>query len=454
MNVIVAGAGVGGYHIASMLTREGHSVVVIDQSESALENARRHLDVMTIVGSGSNPRVLRDADASEADLFIAFTASDEANIVACLLAKALGAKRTVARVRNPEYSGYLVTAGRSPIAPRRVVTPQTFGISLFVNPDIMAAEAIVGILFEPYTAPKEEFGGGLVEVRELKVESDAVVDKPLHGIPFPKKCVIGAIVRATGTVFPEDDEILHKDDRVVAVSSPDAMDELEAFFHQKEPHVRSIVIVGGQRVGFRLAQLLEKRGVWVKLIERDPSRCHEVAAQLTRATVVQGDGTDTQLLADEGVPSSDAFIAATEDDQHNVLIALLAKTIGAERSLALVERAEYVALAETVGIDVVVSPLILASGGIVRLVRSPAVVAVAFLAAARVEAIELAASETARIAGRPLAEIELPKDVALGAIIRDQKVSFPESESSIQAGDHVVAVCLSSAVPGLVKLFE
>ena len=261
MNVIVAGAGVGGYHIASMLTREGHSVVVIDQSESALENARRHLDVMTIVGSGSNPRVLRDADASEADLFIAFTASDEANIVACLLAKALGAKRTVARVRNPEYSGYLVTAGRSPIAPRRVVTPQTFGISLFVNPDIMAAEAIVGILFEPYTAPKEEFGGGLVEVRELKVESDAVVDKPLHGIPFPKKCVIGAIVRATGTVFPEDDEILHKDDRVVAVSSPDAMDELEAFFHEKEPHVRSIVIVGGQRVGFRLAQALHERGL-------------------------------------------------------------------------------------------------------------------------------------------------------------------------------------------------
>lgn len=454
MNVIVAGAGVGGYHIASMLTREGHSVVVIDQSESALENVHRRLDVRTIVGSGSNPRVLRDADVPTADLFIAFTASDDTNIVACLLAKALGAKRTVARVRNPEYSGYLITGGRSPVAPRRVITPQTLGISLFVNPDIMAAEAIVGILFEPYTAPKEEFGQGRVEVREFKVESEAVVGKSLRDIVFPKPCVIGAVVRATDTILPANDEVLQKDDRVVAVSLADAMDELETFFHQMTPEARSVVIVGGQHVGFRLAQLLEKRGAWVKLIERDPGRCHEMAAQLSRTSVVQGDGTDTQLLVDEGVPSSDAFIASTEDEQHNVLIALLAKSLGVARSLALVERTEYVALAETVGLDVVVSPLILASGSIVRLVRSPAIVSVAFLAASRVEAIELAVSQEARATTRPIGEVGLPKGVALGPVIRGGDVIFPQRDTVLQPGDHVVAICLSSAVPALVKLFE
>jgi len=452
--IVVVGAGVGGYSIASMLSRAGHGVVVVDQSEAALDNVRRYLDVKTVLGSGSNPRVLREAEAPSADLLIAFTVSDEVNMVACLLAKALGTKKTVARVRNPEYTGYLVTDAKSPVGRRRVVTPQTLGISLFVNPDIMAAEETVNILASLYTTSMEEFAEGRIQVREFIAQSEAMVDRPLKDIVFPRPCVVAAIVRPTEVIVPPGDEVLHEDDRLLVVSSKEAGDELEAAFGQTGPKAKRVVILGGERVGFRLAQLLEKRAIAVKLIEPDPARSHEVAGLLSRTEVVQGEGTDSDFLIDEGVPSADAFIAATTHDELNILIALLAKSLGAGRSLAVVERAQYVALAEAIGLDVVVSPLSLAAGRVVRLVRSPAAVALSFLAGSRVEAIEFAVGENARIANRRCEEVEMPRGAVIGAIVRGAQAVIPQSDTVVQAGDHVVVVSLPSAVPDVERLFE
>jgi len=451
--VIVAGAGVGGFHIASVLSMEGHSVVVVEQSEAALDSVRR-LDVKTVLGSGSNPRVLREAEAPRADLLIAFTASDETNMVACFLAKALGTKRTVARVRNPEYSGYLVTGGKSAIATRRIVTPESLGISLLVNPDIMAAEEISSILASLYSTSIEEFAAGRVQVREFRVESETIVNKPLHDVVFPQPCVVAAIDRPTEVIVPTSDAILKKNDHVWVVSSAEAMDEIGAVFAQKKSPAKRIVILGGEHVGFRLAQLLEKRGMGVKLIEADPALCHQVAAQLERTEVVQGEGTDRDFLVEEGVPFYDAFIAATGRDEHNILSALLAKNLDTGRSLALVERAQYVPLAEAVGLDGVVSPLLLAAERIIRLVRSTTMITVAFIAGSRAEAIEFAAGQTARIAKRQLGKVDLPHGAVVGAIVRGDATIIPQSDTVIEPGDHVVVVCLPSVVPTVEKLFE
>lgn len=453
MYVIVVGAGVGGFHIASVLSREGHSVVVVEQSEAALDSVRR-LDVKTVLGSGSNPRVLREAEAPLADLLIAFTTSDETNMVACFLAKALGTKRTVARVRNPEYSGYLVTGGTSAVATRRVVTPDSLGISLFVNPDIMAAEEIASILASLYSSSMEEFAAGRVQAREFRVESEAIVNKPLHDVVFPWPCVVAAIDRPTEIIMATNDVVLEKDDRVWVVSSAETMDDIGAVFGQTRPPAKSVVILGGEHVGFRLAQLLEKRGLGIKLIEPDLALCHQVAAQLERTEVVQGEGTDSDFLVEEGVPFSDAFIAATRQDEHNILSALLAKNLGAGRSLALVERAQYMPLAEAVGLDGVVSPLLLAAERIISLVRSTAVVTVAFIAGSRAEAIEFTAGQNARIAGRQLGKVEMPHGAVVGAVIRSDATIIPQNDTVIEPGDHVVVVCLPSAVPAVEKLFE
>lgn len=454
MYIVVVGAGVGGYSIASMLSREGHGVVVVDQFEAALDNVRRYLDVKTILGSGSNPRVLREAEAPSADLLIAFTVSDEVNMVACLLAKALGTKRTVARVRNPEYTGYLVTDAKSPVGRRRVVTPQTLGISLFVNPDVMAAEEIVDILSSLYTTSMEEFADGRVQVREFVVRGEAVVDRRLSEVVFPRPCVVAGILRPTEVLVPPGDEVLHEDDRLLVVSSKEAGDELETAFGQTGPKAKRVMILGGERVGFRLAQSLEKRAIAVKLIEPHPARSHEVAGLLARTEVVQGEGTDSDFLLDEGVSSTDAFIAATTHDEFNILIALLAKSLGAGRSLAVVERAQYVALAEAIGLDVVVSPLSLAAARVVRLVRSPAVVTLSFLAGSRVEAIEFATGENARIANRRLDDVGMPQGAVIGAIVRGAKTVIPQSDTVVQSGDHVVVVCLPSVVADVERLFE
>lgn len=454
MNVVVVGAGVGGYHIASTLSREGHSVVVVEQSGTALENVRRYLDVRTVQGSGSNPRVLREAEAPDADLVVAFSASDETNMVSCLLAKALGAKRTVARVRNPEYSGYLVTSAKSPVGPRRVITPESLGIGLFVNPDIMAAEELASILSGFYAVSIEEFAEGRVQAREFPVESETAINKSVREIALPRPCVVAAVVRPTGIIMPARDEPLQKDDHVLVVSSARFMDELGAAFRQTTPPARSVVVVGGERVGFRLAQLLEKRSVGVKLIEPDPVRADEVAALLSKTEVVHGEGTDSELLVEEGVSESDAFIAASVRDESNILMALLAKSLGARRSLTVVERAQYVTLGEAVGLDVVLSPLLLAAGGIVRLVRSPSVVNMAFMAGSRLEVLEFVAGRTAPIANRRLGEVGMPNGAVVGAIVRGESVMLPRANTRIEPGDHVVVVSLPTSVPTLTRVFE
>ncbi len=454
MYIVIVGAGVGGYHISSLLSRDGHSVVVIDQAESALNAIRRYLDVKTILGSGANPRVLREAEIQRADLLLAVTDSDETNMVTCFLAKALGVKKTIARVRNPEYSGYLVSNPRSAGTARRVITPETLGISLFVNPDIIAAEEVANILSGLYTTPVEDFASGRVQAREFRVDNPAISGKTVRDIAFPRPCRVIAVVRPSHVVFPKPEEVLKEGDRVWVISATETMDELGSVFGEPKPQAKNVVILGAEHTGFRLAQILEKRGLRVKLIDPDEARCEQAAKQLERVEVIQDAGTNGDNLIEEGVPSADAFIAATWSDELNILVALLVKNLGASRSLALVESPQYVLLAETVGVDVTVSPLLLTAGRIARFVRSSSVVNVSFLMGTLVEATEFSAVQGAKIIGRPLKEVSLPKDAVIGAVVHGEAVIFPQDDTVIEAGDTVIVIGLPAAVHTIEKLFE
>ncbi|GAI02209.1 unnamed protein product, partial [marine sediment metagenome] len=355
MYIIIAGAGVVGFHIASLLAEEKHEVAVVEQSEEAVEKVRSQLDVTSILGNAATPKILKEAEAPRADLIIAVTDSDETNMITCFIAKELGASMTVARVRNPEYSGYFIGAAKSPSAPRKVVRPKTFGVDLFINPEVEAAREIISILSSFYPTPVENFADGVVQIREFRVERGTMVDKPLSDITFPKPCVIAAILRAGELIMPSVDELIKQGDHVYLVASREFMDELGEMFAQPQRPAKSVVILGGGRVGVLVAEGLQGHGVSVKIIEKNISRCQEVAAKLEQTTVVQGDGTDRDFLIEQGVPLADAFVATTESDELNILSGLLAKNLGVSRNLILITRPANIPLAEAVGVDVAAS---------------------------------------------------------------------------------------------------
>ena len=253
MYIIIAGGGVIGFHIASLLAEEGQEVVVVEKSEEVLENLRRQLDVKTIQGNAATPKVLRQAEAERADLVLAVTNSDETNMVTSFMAKELGAATTAARIRNPEYSGYFVTPAKSPLAPRKVVRPKSLGIDVFINPEAEAAEEIMSILSSFYSTPVENFADGLIQIREFKVEGEALADKPLADIKYPKPCVLAAVVHEGGIIQPEENPVIAEGDSVYLIAHRDDMDDLgKLFIHPQRP-ARKVVVFGGGSIGFLTA---------------------------------------------------------------------------------------------------------------------------------------------------------------------------------------------------------
>ncbi len=453
MYIIIAGAGVVGFHIASLLAEEKHEVAVVEQSEKAIENVRSQLDVTTILGNVATPKVLREAEAPRADLIIAVTNSDETNMITCFIAKELGASMTVARVRNPEYSGYFIGAAKSPSAPRKVIRPKTFGVDLFINPEVEAAKEIISILSSFYPTPVENFADGAVQIREFRVERGTIVDKPLSDITFPKPCVIAAILRAGEIIMPSADELIKQGDQVYLVASREFMDELGEMFSEPQRPAKSAVILGGGRVGFLVAEGLQGRGVSVKVIEENMSRCQEIAAKLEQTVVVQGDGTDRDFLIEQGVPLADAFVATSENDELNILSGLLAKNLGVSRNLVLVRKPGCIPLAEAVGVDVAASLPLLTARKITHFALHGGAISVALLGGKQIQAIEFVTSPTAHIVQRKIVEAGLPKETIVGAITRNGVVIIPPNDSVVQPGDHVIIISPLSVTPSVEKLF-
>ena len=454
MYIIIAGGGVIGSHIASLLAEEGHEVVVLEQSREALENISRQLDVKTIQGNSATPTILKQAEADRADLVLAVTNNDETNMVTCFMAKELGAGTTAARIRNPEYSGYFVAKAKSPTATRKIVRPKKLGIDVFINPEAEAAKEIMSILSSFYSTPVENFADGMVQIREFRVEDEALVDKPLSKISFPKPCVVAAIVREGEIVTPDDNEVIVLGDSVHLIASREFMDELGGMFSTPKRPARKVVIVGGGQIGFLTAEGLQRQGVMVKVIDNDANRCQEIAAKLEKVVVLQGYGTDRNFLIEQGVPSVDALIATTESDEFNILCGLLAKNLDVPRSLVVINRPGYIPLAEAIGVDVAALPTLLTADKITRFVLHGGVISTALLEGQQLEAIEFVTSPTAQIANKKITDAGLPKEAIAGAIVRNNTVIIPPGDNVVQPGDHVIVVSPLPVVHSVEKLFQ
>jgi len=454
MYIIIAGAGVVGFNIASLLAEAKHDVAVVDQSDEAVEAVRRQLDVRTISGNAATPRVLREAEVSRANLVVAVTNNDETNVLVCFLAKELGAAMTVARVRNPDYSGYFVTAARSPMAARKVMRPKSLGVDLFINPEVEVAEEIMGILSGLYPTDVQNFAGGRVQIREFRVGQEPPAGQAVSAIRLPEPATIVAISRGGQTSIPTPDEVVQPGDHIYLVAAAHHMEALGRMFAVPPRPVKNVAIFGGERAGFLVADGLEKRGINVKLIDPDLGRCQALAARLERTSVLHGDATDADFLTEQGITAADAFVATTSNDEINILCGLLARQLGVRRTIITVVKPGYIALAQAVGVDVAVSSLLEVAGRITRFVLHGGVISATFIGGKDLQAVEFVIGQSAAIAQHSLAESGLPKETIVAAVVRDDDVMVPAGDGPVRPGDHVIIVSRLSAIPAVERLFK
>lgn len=445
MKVIIVGAGVVGYTIAEKLSSENHEVVLIERDEARVKKVKESLDVKVIEGSGSSPRVLKEAGIEHADMLIAVTDSDETNMIACLVANMqTRVPKKIARIRNPDYTGYpgLLSEG-------------DLSIDFNINPARAAAERILKIIDVPGAYDVIDFSKGVVKLIGIRLERESeLVGKRLQDLKAlhpDNKVLIASIYRGSETIVPDGRVELKEDDLVFVVTVPLGISRVLKLFGKGEGVGRKFMVVGGGYIGLYIARHLEERNFLVKIIERDEKRCSYLAEVLDRTLILHGDGTDQELLKEEGIEDIDTFIAVTNDEEDNILISLLAKSLGASRVITLIDKPEYISLVSTIGVDVVVSPRLASVSSILQFVRKGKVLSVTTLMEERMEAIETIAMDTSDMVNKPIKKIKFPKGAIIGAVIRDDTVIIPDGETVIHPGDDVVIFALRKVVPKVEK---
>jgi trk system potassium uptake protein len=425
-----------------MLSHEGHDVVLIEQQEALVERATEQLDALVVHGNGASPRLLAEAGIDRSELLVAASSSDEANIIACLAAKAQGVPRTVARIHNPDYYD-----------PKEPFAQEMLGIDFVIHTEQMAAEEIKDALLVPGAINVDTFADDTIEVAEVVLhEGSPAVGRALKDVRLPPESLVVGVVRHGEALVPRGDTVLERRDHVLLISGRQRIAEVVGAVVTDTTPVRDVTIYGGGRIGLRLALALEKAGMSVRVIERDAERARYVASQLRRGFVLHDEGISRDFLLQERVDKTDAFVAVTGDDRANLLAAMYARQLGARTTIAGVSRGEFAPLADALGVDLTISPRVLAAEAILRFVRRGEVISVALLESGA-EMIELRVPERCRVAGRPLSEAGFPQGAIVGALLRDGEVVIPTGNDVLRPGDDAVVFTVEDAVDEVERLF-
>ena len=429
MRIVIVGAGKLGYSIAELLSKEEYDVVVIDQDEDQLEAIKNNLDVLTLTANGARPVTMDNPEVRNANIFIAVTESDEVNMVACAMAKHYGIEHTIARIRDTQ-----VMAGGVDFL------KENFDIDRVLNPELIMALEINRIVMTPIALNVEDFAEGRVRLVETKVRHNSpLVDIPLKRLAIPDSILIGMIFRNHLMIIPHGNDTLRPFDNVYFIGNPEAMTQFgQKFMPHDMRKVSRAMIIGAGRVGRLLAPLLQKQGIEVKIFDKNKERCRLVAEKLDKGIAIFGDGTNIDLLTEEGINHADVVICLTEDDKLNLMLALLAKQLGAEKTIVRVNRNEYVDLMEKVGVDIALSSRLLSASEVLAFARSGGVVSISLLEGARAEAVEVIVQAGAPVAGKPLSRAGLPRECLVCAYVRQDAAYVPNGDSVLQAGDRAI----------------
>jgi trk system potassium uptake protein TrkA len=445
MRIVIIGAGEVGRSLCQQLSREDHEVILIDNNAAHLRRVERDLNILAVKGNGASARTLEEAQVSKADLFIAVTDIDEVNLIACILAKEFGVLRRVARVRNEDY-----LATNSPLNEHRL------GIDLIINPDQVMVQEILRISEVSEAFEVVEFAHGEVVLVGYKVgEGNPVCGATLSDLKDLRGLydfLVVAIVRNEQTVIPRGGDRINPDDRIYLVVRRRDMAAVEELLNLRSRAPRKVFIIGGGEAGFRVAKALESQKVDVSLVEVDPLKCEQLAEHLSHTVVLNFDGLDAHELLAEGIDTADLVISVTDGDTTNILTSLLAKHHGAKKCITRISRPDFIPLLGKLGIDVALSPRLVAANMILRFVRKGAILAVAALLGTEAEVVEMVVSERWTYVNKPLSEAKFPVGANIGAVVRRGDIIIPSGDTIIKAGDRLIVFSVKSAVKTVEEL--
>ena len=446
MRIVIAGMGDVGYHLAKQLSNEEHDIIAIDMDQQRLSYSDSMADILTINGSSTSVATLKQAKVDKADLFVAVTSFEEVNLTSAILAKKLGAKKTIARISNSEYLDEKVDISFSEI-----------GIDFMIYPEELAAREMVNLILRSAATDVMDFEGGKLSVIGLRLDKDApvirktIVDIAKEFESFDFRIV--ALHRNFRTIIPKGNDRFLPNDQVFVITRPEGNNVVLKLAGKEDINFDNIMILGGSKIGRRVAELLEDK-MTVKLIESDEEKSLQLADSLSSTLVIKGDGRDIDLLAQEGIIDVDAFVAVTEDAETNIITCLMAKHLGVKKAIALVDKVNYIPLTQTIGLDSLINKKLIAANNISRYIRKSEVLALSTLEGIDADIMEYVVQPNSLITKKPIKDLNFPKEAIIGGIIRGEESMIAVGDTRIQKGDKVVVFSLPGGVKQTEKFFK
>lgn len=451
MKIVIIGLGTIGRTLLQSLSGEKHTITIIDENKDKIENLIEKYDVQGVVGNGASIDIQREAGVSGADVTIVLTGSDERNVFACLVAKKLGVKNTIARVRNPEYRSQILEM------------QDELGISMIVNPEQDTANEIFNLINLPEIATVEHFAKGRVLLVEIVAEKGcALIDETLIslGKKLRTKVLICAVQRGDDVIIPSGHFMIKEGDRIHLTSDAKTLRDFLSEINIVKSPLKNIMIVGGSKIGYYLADELSKKKYNIKLIENDRASAEDLAKALPRVDVINGNGAQHALLVEEGIEAMDAFVALTDVDEENMVVSMFANKMKVKRTITQIKSDDLYGMLAELGIKNTVSPKNIIANRVASYIRAldntvgSNVLTLSRLVNNRVEALEFQAKHPEKIYGTPLRELKIKNNCLIACIIRGTKVIFPDGNSSIHLGDNVIAVTTHKNFEDLTDIFE
>ncbi len=446
MKIIIAGDGEVGVHLAKSLSELDYDITVVDPHDELLKRLESETDLLTIVGDATSPTVLRDAGVADCDLFLAVLHHESVNLMSCLLAKKLKAKKTVARITNAEL-----------LAPRNREMMREMGVDEMVCPERIAAKEITNLLANSVATEFFDFSDGLLTMYVIRLEDGSPVVghavKDLAQTYRDLQVKVVALLRGGETIIPHGDTVFHAGDLAYIIGRAGQVDNINRVAGKEAFSIRRVMMAGGGRIGRYAAQNLQD-SMHVTLIEEDRARAEELSASLSDTLVINGDATNIELLKEEGLERADAFISVTNSSETNVLTCLHAKRLGVRRTIALVENTGFITISQDIGIDTIINKKLITASYIARFIVKGDAVSSKWLSGTNAEVLELKVGKWSPATRKPIGQLDMPVGATIGGITRGRETMLPSRELQLKQGDRVVVFTMPKVMATVARLFD